>query len=235
MVPYSETLIARCAEMPAAEVMALFSVVEHAADPALMAAACKRVRVLCHEEDGCLLCDSLGAVAHLTDAMEAHCNVPAVQQQACAAIINLCSGEVQPDQPAVRQDNAASCTLEAIVAAMTANLDYPGVQEMAFVAIRNITTGDDANAFRRKQLVAEAGAIGAIVVAVNKYEGTGSVAEQGIVTLRQLTSKTPLLQARALEAGAKKEWLRSGADDAGLSARVRGLTSRVLGRTPRNS
>ena len=64
----------------------------------------------------------------------------------------------------------------------------------------------------------------AIVDAVIKYEGTASVLEQGTATLRLLISKDGALKAKALQAGAKTDWLRS-AGGGSLSTRL-GFTSR---------
>jgi len=149
-----------------------------------------------------------------------------VQQQACAALINLCAGESFD-----RRDHAAqSGAIVAIVSAMKTHIEYPGIQEMAFVAVQNICFGNDANGLSRKELAVEKGCLNAIVDAIKKYEDTPSVLDQGAATLRLLTSKQPLLKAKAMEAGAKKQWLVSSGG--GLSARIGGLTSRAFGKSP---
>ena len=198
---------------------------EYMANAELMGAACKQLRVLCREDDNCMVCDQLGAAQYVFQAMNMHINVPAVQQQACAALINLCAGESFD-----RRDRAAkSGALKAIVQAMKIHLEYPGIQEMAFVAIQNICFGNDINGLLRKEQAIEEGAFGAIVTAIKKHEDTASVLDQGAATLRLLADKKPLRKAQAIEVGAKSDWLKSSG---GISARVGGLTSRMFGRSP---
>ena len=121
---------------------------EYQADTELMGAACKQLRVLCRQDEACQACDRQGAAAVIYKTMMNHPNVPAVQQQACAALINLCAGESFD-----RRDHAAeSGALTAIVKAMETHIDYPGIQEMAFVAIQNICFGQDPNGQSRKDL-----------------------------------------------------------------------------------
>jgi len=104
---------------------------------------------------------------------------------------------------------------------MTGHTKEPAVQqqEMAFVAIQNICFGGDANGAARKQRAIDAGAFEAIVVAIRRFQGTTSVHDQDTATLRLLCNNDQLLKARAMEAGAKKDWLQS-----------HGGISRLLGR-----
>merc|ERR1719230_1953953 len=189
-----------------------------------MGACCKQLRVLCRQDDHCKQCDELSAAEVIHKTMQAHPKVPAVQQQACAALINLCAGESFD-----RRDHAAqSGALKAIIAAMETHIDYPGIQEMAFVAIQNICFGSDPNGEGRKKMAIDVGAFKAIVSAISKYEDTASVLDQGAATLRLLCNKNKLMKAKAMEAGSKPDWLKSSG---GLSARVGGLTSRMLMRS----
>ena len=208
--------------MQPAEVIDVMKNEAYAADAELMGAACKQLRVLCRQDENCQMCDSLGAAALIHAAMTTHLPVPAVQQQACAALINLCAGDNFD-----RRDNAAkSGALTSVVAAMEKHLDYPGIQEMAFVAIQNICFGKDANGAERKEKAVEVGALTAIVNAIKKYEDTSSVIDQGAATLRLLTGNSQLLKAKAMEVGAKGAWLKSSG---GISARMGGFTSRMFG------
>mmetsp|Transcript_28541 Transcript_28541/g.75472 ORF Transcript_28541/g.75472 Transcript_28541/m.75472 type:complete len:190 (-) Transcript_28541:449-1018(-) len=185
------------------------------------------MRMLCRQEEACKVCDQHDAVAVVCKTMTGHTKEPAVQQQACAALINLCVGESFE-----RRDHAAqSGAIGAIVGAMRNHLEYPGIQEMAFVAIQNICFGNDANGATRKQQAIDAGAFEAIVAAIQKFEETTSVLDQGAATLRLLCNKNQLLKARAMEAGARKDWLKSSGGI--ISSRMGGLTSRMLmGRKP---
>ena len=202
---------------------------EFAGNSELMGAACKQLRVLCRQDEHCQVCDKLGAAGVVYKTMQTHATVPAVQQQACAALINLCAGESFD-----RRDHAAeSGAIKAVIAAMAAHIEYPGIQEMAFVALQNICFGQDANGQSRKDRAIEAGAFQAIVNAIKKYEDTSSVLDQGAATLRLLCNKQKLPKAKAMEAGAKADWLKSSGG--GLSARVGGLTSRMLSRSPSNA
>ena len=203
-------------------VIATMQKAEFASNAELMGAACKQLRVLCRQDEHCKVCDSLGAAGVIYKTMLAHAKVPAVQQQACAALINLCAGESFD-----RRDHAAeSGAIKAIIAAMEAHIEYPGIQEMAFVAIQNICFGQDANGQSRKDRAIDAGAFKTIVDAIKKYEDTSSVLDQGAATLRLLCNKNNLLKAKAMEAGAKKDWLKSSGGS--LTARVgTALTSRM--------
>jgi len=206
--------------MDPAGVIATMQNPEYLKDAELMGAACKQLRVLCRQNELCIQCDQLGAAAEVANMMAAHAKVPEVQQQACAAIINLCSARrVEP-----RDRAASSGVLNTIVAAMQLHTVYPGIQEMAIIAIQNVIIGTDARDKERKAHAIDAGAIQAIVDAVIKYEGTASVLEQGTATLRLLISKDSALKTKALQAGAKKDWLRS-AGGGSLSTRL-GFTSR---------
>jgi len=176
--------------------------------------------------ENCQECDSLGAANLVTKAMNKHPLVPAVQQQACAAMINLCAGESFE-----RRDNAAgSGAIVAIINAMKGHLEYPGIQEMAFVAVQNICFGNDQNGMGRREKAVEHGCLNVIVTAIKKYEDTPSVLDQGAATLRLLTNKNKLLKAKAMEAGAKPEWLKSSGG--ALSARIGQYTNRVFGKSP---
>jgi len=173
--------------------------------------------MLCRQEEACKVCDQHDAVAVVCKTMTGHTKEPAVQQQACAALINLCVGESFER----REHAAQSGVLGAIVGAMRNQIEHPapGIQEMAFVAIQNICFGGDANGAARKQRAIDAGAFEAIVVAIRRFQGTTSVHDQDTATLRLLCNNDQLLKARAMEAGAKKDWLQS-----------HGGISRLLGR-----
>ena len=190
-------------------------------DHELIGAACKQLRILCRQDDHCQACDSLGAAGLLYRAMVRHPLIPTVQQQACAALINLCAG----DNFERRNHAADSGALQAVVMAMKTHMNYHGVQEMGFVAIQNICFGSDPNGQVRRARAIEAGALDAIVAAIRKYEERTSVLDQGAATLRLLTNNVRHLKAKAVEAGAKKEWLTPSA---GFSARFGSLTSRML-------
>jgi len=209
--------------MDPAAVIATMQNSDYHKDTELMGAACKQLRVLCRQDEHCVMCDTLGAAGEVAKTMTTHQTVPEVQQQACAALINLCSARrVEP-----RDHAAESGALQAIVMAMSVHIEYPGIQEMAIIAIQNIIIGQDANDKMRKERAVEAGALKAIVDAVKKYEDTPSVLDQGAATLRLLCSKDKNLRKKAEEFGAKKDWLKSSG---GMMSSRMGLTSRMLGR-----
>lgn len=191
-------------------------------DPKLMEACCKQLRVLCRQDEMCKRCDEMGTAASVVKAMSVHQQTPGVQQQACAALINLCAGE-----SFARRDHAAEAgALRSIITAMQLHLELAGIQEMAFVALQNICFGSDPNGDARKKKACEDGALVAIVSALKRHSEQSSVIEQGAATLRLLTHKNKLLKAQAMEAGAKTEWLKSTGS---ITARIGGVTSRMFG------
>jgi len=203
-------------QMDAPAVIATMQNAEYQNDAALMSAACKQLRVLCRKDEACIVCDKLNAAELICATMSRHVGAATVQQQACAALINLCAGESFG-----RRDRAVSSgALPAIVDAMNTHLEYPGIQEMAFVAIQNICFGNDAKGTARKEQAIKAGAFEAIIAGILKFEDTPSLLDQGSATLRLLCNKNQLLKVQAMNAGAKKEWLKSSGL---LSARVGGL------------
>jgi len=207
--------------MDPAGVIATMQHSEHGKVTELMGACCKQLRVLCRDDQQCVQCDELGAAFEVAKAMAAHAKVPEVQQQACAAIINLCSARrVEP-----RDRAANSGVLSTIVQAMQLHLVYPGIQEMAIIAIQNVIIGTDTRDKERKARAIDSGAFKAISDAVKRYESTTSVFEQGTATIRLLCSKDSALKGKAIAAGAKKEWFKGSG---GLSTRL-GFTSRKAG------
>ena len=219
--------INRVFAMDPAAVIATMQNPDYQKDADLMCAACKQLRVLCREDEHCMMCDTLGAAGEVARTMTTYRALPDLQQQACAALINLCSARrVEPRNHAAEQG-----ALNAIVAAMTVHIDYPQIQEMAVIAIQNIIIGQDANDKMRKDRAVEAGALEAIVEAARRYEEMPSVLDQGTATLRLLCSKDKDLRRRAEELGAKKDWLgpqeKVRRESGGLSSRM-GLTSRML-------
>ncbi|KAL1499732.1 hypothetical protein AB1Y20_012419 [Prymnesium parvum] len=190
--------------MDAAAVVGALERQAHDAD--LVYACCKRLRELCRDDDVGAQCDELGAAPAIARAMMLHAQHPEVQQQGCAAVINLCSApRVGP-----RNRTAQSGVLEALVSTMQLQLAYPGIQEMAFIALQNVIIGSDENARMRKDRAIAAGALKAIVESLKLYERLPNMKEQGTLALRLLCSKDSGARAKAMAAGAKKEWLTSG-------------------------
>lgn len=209
--------------MDAADVLNTMKNRDYEGNASLMSAACKQLRMLCRQDELCDECDQLNAASVIRQCMRKHIDSPIVQQQGCAALINLCAGD-----SFARRDHASnSDAIGAIVEAMDAHLEYPGIQEMACVAIQNICFGHDANGQSRRQKAIRAGALEAIVQATLKYEVTPSVVDQGSAALRLLCHKSSTSKAQALAAGAKKEWFRPATS---LAARVGGLLTNRKGR-----
>lgn len=191
--------------MDASAVLLMMQNSEYQLDASLMAAGCKQLRLLCRKKEGCDACDKLNAASSICKTMSLHIKDPSVQQQGCAALINLCAGESM--QRRVHASNGGA--LRAIVEAMDTHIEYPGVQEMAFVAIQNVTSGGGSSGQSRRAQAIESGALRAIINAVHKFEEIPSVVDQGTATLRLLCAKNPRAKAEAISIGAKKEWLKS--------------------------
>jgi len=196
-------------------------------DLSLMEACCKQVRVLCREEGQRQRCEALDAATSIANAMRAHPRAAGLQQQGCAALINLTAGGGGAGEHA-RERAALGGGLQAVVAAMETHMELQGIQEMAFVAIMNVVGMGDEASESRKEAAAEAGAIEATVTALTRHSGSQSLVEQGIAALQLLTKSSKPRKALATVAGARPEWLRGGGSGSSRGSTFRthrGLTS----------
>jgi len=185
-------------------VAALHAIANGDRDVEMIAACCKRVRVLCRHEDMCKVCNQAGVAAALVKAMQALPNETGVQLQALAALVNLCSGE----NVDYRSQTVASGALPMIVDAMKTLIDNPEVQEMGCIALQNCCYGEDEQAIERRKGAAAAGAISAVVAAMKQHVSIPAAQEVGVATLRLIVHKVPELRQTAVNAGANPDWLK---------------------------
>ena len=164
---------------------------------------CRRVRVLCRDAEQCNECDKQGASAAVVGAMKAIPSDMSVQLQGLAAIVNLCSGEANDH----RNTSVSSGALEVVVTAMIMMVSNAEVQEMGCIALQNCCYGEDDQAVNRRQSAAKAGALKAVIDAMNAHHAIPAAQEVGVTTLRLIIDKVPGLREEAIKLGAKPEWL----------------------------
>lgn len=196
------------AELPPAEaVAALNAAVVTSADVnvALIEACCKRLRVLCREPDNCKLCDEAGSCSAVVSAMGALPTQPAVQLQALAALVNLCSGESNEH----RANAVNAGAMQGIVGAMNALSADAEVQEMACIALQNCCYGEDEHAVVRRRAAASQGALEATMAAIRQHEASSpTLMEVAVATLRLMVHRADDIRERAKELGAAPDWIK---------------------------
>uniref|UniRef100_A0A7S3WLC0 Uncharacterized protein n=1 Tax=Emiliania huxleyi TaxID=2903 RepID=A0A7S3WLC0_EMIHU len=95
-------------------------------------------------------------------ALQAHPQVAEVQEEGCAALVNVCDGD--DDAGLARKQRAAGAgAIEAAAAALQAHpqvgRERAEVQQHGCAALVNVCSGTDATGLARIQRAAEAGAI----------------------------------------------------------------------------
>jgi hypothetical protein len=125
-----------------------------------------------------------------------------VQLQGLAAIVNLCSEENDH-----RNTSVSSGVLVAVSNAMIMMVSNAEVQEMGCMALQNCCDGEDDMAIHRRQSAADAGALKAVIGAMNAHHAIPAAQEVGVATLRLILHKVPTLREEAIKLGAKPEWL----------------------------
>jgi hypothetical protein len=163
---------------------------------------CRRVRVLCRDAEQCHECNKQGASAAVVGAMKVLPVDTNVQLQGLAAIVNLCSEENDH-----RNTSVSSGALVAVSNAMIMMVSNAEVQEMGCMALQNCCDGEDDMAIHRRQSAADAGALKAVIGAMNAHHAIPAAQEVGVATLRLILHKVPTLREEAIKLGAKPEWL----------------------------
>lgn len=171
---------------------------------AVVEVCCRRVRVLCRDAEQCNECDKQEASAAVVGAMKALPVDMNVQLQGLAAIVNLCSGEANDH----RNTSVSSGALEAVVNAMIMMVSNAEVQEMGCIALQNCCYGEDDMSIYRRQKAADAGALKAVIDAMNAHHAIPAAQEVGAATLRLILHKVPTLREEAIKLGAKPEWVK---------------------------
>jgi len=199
---------------PSVVLEVLKEAVANAKDPAAIvasASACKRLRVVCREADGRTACDSLGAASAVAAAMSVFMANPEFALQALAALVNLCSG----DSSAARKAASEAGAMKLAVQVMSGHPKDVDLCEMACLVIQNVCYGDDENVLTRRQTAGDQGAIPAVLAVMRNHEAAPEMLDIGITSLRLIAEKMPALRSGAIELGAKPEWVRPIAKEAG--------------------
>lgn len=168
-------------------------------------ACCKRLRVLCRDPATRKECHEARSAAAVVGAMN-RCpmSTMTVQWHALAALVNLCSGEVND----YRERAVEAGAMPAIVAVLNQVTENAEVQEMACIALQNACFGEDEHALVRRQVAADEGAIEAVLAAMRRCETIQSMRDVSRATLRLLVHHLPELRSKAQALGARPEWVK---------------------------
>lgn len=164
---------------------------------------CKRLRVLCREDQQRSLCHDAGMASTVVGAMTCFPKDVVVQYQALAALVNLCSGDSMEHRASAMIDGV----LAPIVAALNGHREAE-VQEMGLIALQNVCYGEDEHGVVRRQGAFDAGAVQAILAAMKHHEGVVAMQEEGVKALRLICHKADWLRAKAIEVGAAADQVR---------------------------
>ena len=101
-----------------------------------------------------------------------------MQEQGCAALRNVCSGDDAAGL-ARKQRAADAGVIEAAVAALQAHPQHAGVQQSGCRALFNVCFGSDAAARAWRQRAVTAGATEAVAGAMPAHPGDAAVQRRG--------------------------------------------------------
>ncbi|KAG8462613.1 hypothetical protein KFE25_004589 [Diacronema lutheri] len=174
----------------ATEARALEAVVDamhaHAAHSDLQKQACWALRNICSGTDAAgparkQRATKAGALEAVVDARRAHAAhsvvQAGVQEQACWALIHVCSG-TDAAGPARKQRATKAGALEAVVAAMRAPAAHSGVQKQACWALGNLCVSTDVAGLARARQAVEDGALEAVTAAMRAHAEHSGVQQQ---------------------------------------------------------
>lgn len=157
-----------------------------------------------------------GVLPAVTAAMRSHPSSSSVQENGCATIGNVAS-HVDDDGIGRKAMAIEAGAIEVVVGAMTDHPAVATVQAFASFALANLTRargeveaatlGADSGGAARKSRAVEAGAIGAVVKAMQAFPADQSVQDHGARALANVTHRNYDLKKEAISAGADAEWL----------------------------
>ena len=206
---------------PQAVVECLVAAVETTPDinKAIIEGCCKRLRVLCRDADNCKKCDEAGTARAVVGAMGAIPDDQAVQLQALAALVNLCSGENNDH----RKNAVDNGVMKAITGAMKKLPESAEVQEMACIALQNCCYGEDPHAITRREAAGAEGALEAVIDAIRNHSQSSTIQEVGMATLRLMVHRVTNLREEAVKLGAQPEWVKPIKEGGGVMSFRKGF------------
>lgn len=157
-----------------------------------------------------------GALAAVLVAMRSHLGSSIVQENGSATVGNIAS---HVDDPGLARKSAAieEGALEAVVSGMRAHPTVATVQSFGSFCLANLTRargeveatalGADRGGTERKEKAAAVGAIEEVVKAMAAHADDASVQELGARALANITHRSEPLRKKAVESGARTEWL----------------------------
>ena len=182
----------------------------HMVDARVAENACDRLGSLSRTNRHEQAATEAGVLEAVVEAMRAHPQVAAVQEQGCCALHFVCCGFDAAGE-ARRQRAADAGAIEAAVNALRAHRQVCVVQRWGCWALAKVCYGDEAAGLARSQRATEAGAIEAAVAAMRAHPQVAEVQEEGCNALAILCQGTNAAarsrSQRAAVAGALEEVL----------------------------
>ena len=174
----------------------------------LVAAACRRIRILVVLEGFRQLAAETGAIEAVVHAMQQHPQVVLVHAQGCMALSYICMVCNDGAAGLARLERAAEAgALEAVVHGMNAHLQVADVQENACFALSCICYGTDAAGLARLERAAGAGALEAVVYGMQAHPQVATVQKQANAALNNMCWGKDIAgwsrKLRAVRAGAR--------------------------------
>lgn len=216
--------VAEIEEMAPETVLSTLGVVTSKGDINLAASCCRRVRVLCRENELRKSCDMLGAARILIQTYDAMPSDPTLVLQSLAALVNLCSGDAPPPRTTAVEAGAIRAAAGAIKD-LGSSIE---IGEMACLVVQNLCYGDDNKSLDRRQRAADDGAIESVLWVLNAHP---DIKDTCTSSCRLCVDRMPKLRERAVAAGAPPEAVKPITKEGGGLPSFRGLgmgTSRLF-------
>jgi len=152
-----------------------------------------------------------GMLSAVIRGMTSHSGSEAVQEEGCAALASICSGEAF----ICKQHAVVEGAFPAILKGMKSNSGNGRIQYAGCLAVQCICAGEltdmspagQQNTEIRQKAAADAGILPVVIKALKSHGGNPQVKAVGHAALQSITFNNAKLVALAIKAGAKKEWL----------------------------
>ena len=164
---------------------AVEALIEHVNVDSVVMGCCDRWQALGYGPGRRQSAADAGALPAIVAGMQAHAAKPRVQEKACLAIANICSGT---DENGLARKALAfdAGVVTASVAALLAHAEDAAVAATAAAAIGNVCYAGDASGLQRKHAAYEAGAIAPIAAALARFGDDATVCENSCFALGNL-------------------------------------------------
>lgn len=137
--------------------------------------ACRALSHLSIDHESRMLISSQGGLILLVNAMSKYVDEADLLEAACSALLNLSSD-------AEEQVLAGSNVIETIIKIMREQVNAPRIQEKCLGVLQNVSMRSKDS----KKSIADAGGVGAVILAINEFMGSPSVLERAFTTMWSL-------------------------------------------------